>query len=113
MWVSDIGYLASAFVFAGFCMHTMIPLRVAAICSNITFIAYGALGGIYPVLILHLLLLPMNIWHISQTLRLKKQKRRQHSVGNFSIFCFPTWKYGVTGTAILYLGSMNAVTGYW
>jgi hypothetical protein len=69
-WVSDIGYLASALVFTSFCMRTMIPLRIAAICSNLAFICYGTLGGIYPVLILHCLLLPMNLWRTSQTFRM-------------------------------------------
>lgn len=69
-WVLDIGYLASALVFTSFCMRTMIPLRIAAICSNIAFICYGALGGIYPVLILHCFLLPMNLWRTSQTFRM-------------------------------------------
>jgi CRP/FNR family cyclic AMP-dependent transcriptional regulator len=40
-WIEAAGYLASALVLATFCMKTMIPLRGAAICSNVAFIVYG------------------------------------------------------------------------
>jgi len=48
----------------------MIPLRVLAICSNFAFITYGFLGGLYPVLILHAVLLPMNLWRTREMIRL-------------------------------------------
>src|SRR5687768_16999673 len=41
-------------------MKTMLPLRVVAILSNVAFIAYAIGGHLYPVLILHLVLLPLN-----------------------------------------------------
>jgi hypothetical protein len=69
-WIVGVGYLASALVFATFCMRTMVPLRLAAISSNIAFIVYGVYGGIYPVLVLHAVLLPMNIWRTSEMMRL-------------------------------------------
>lgn len=69
------GYLAALLVFLTFYMKTMIPLRVVGICSNCAFIAYGYLGGLYPVLILHLILLPLNAWRLREMLRLTKQVR--------------------------------------
>jgi hypothetical protein len=36
-WIEAAGYLASALVLATFCMKTMIPLRCAAVCSNVAF----------------------------------------------------------------------------
>jgi hypothetical protein len=63
-----LGYIAAAFVFATFSMKTMVPLRVTAISSNVLFIAYGYLHPAYPVLILHILLLPMNLWRLQQML---------------------------------------------
>lgn len=69
------GYLASLLVFLTFYMQTMIPLRIVGICSNFAFIAYGYLGGLYPVLILHLILLPLNAWRLREMLRLTKQVR--------------------------------------
>jgi CRP/FNR family transcriptional regulator, cyclic AMP receptor protein len=69
-WIEAAGYLASALVLATFCMKTMIPLRCAAICSNVAFIVYGFYDHLYPVLILHMILLPLNIWRAVQLLRL-------------------------------------------
>src|ERR1700728_2001064 len=69
-WIEAAGYLASALVLATFCMKTMIPLRGAAICSNVAFIVYGFYDNVYPVLILHGILLPLNIWRAIQMLRL-------------------------------------------
>jgi CRP/FNR family cyclic AMP-dependent transcriptional regulator len=69
-WIEAAGYLASALVLATFCMKTMIPLRCAAICSNVAFIVYGFYDNVYPVLILHGILLPLNIWRAIQMLRL-------------------------------------------
>ena len=69
-WVEATGYLASALVLATFCMKTMIPLRCAAISSNIAFIVYGFYGGLYPVLVLHAIFLPLNAWRAIQMLRL-------------------------------------------
>ena len=56
-----IGYLASALVFATFYVRTMMPLRILAIASNLAFITYAASEGLIPVLVLHLVLLPVNL----------------------------------------------------
>lgn len=72
-WVEAAGYLASALVLATFCMKTMIPLRSAAVISNIAFIVYGFYDDVYPVLILHAVLLPLNAWRAIQMLRLIKR----------------------------------------
>ncbi len=59
--VEAIGYLASALVLATFCMRDMAALRCLAIASNLAFATYGALADVGPVLLLHLLLLPINL----------------------------------------------------
>lgn len=64
-----IGYLASAAVLATFCMRDMAALRATAIASNVAFIAYGALAAVPPVLLLHLTLLPINAYRLSEALR--------------------------------------------
>ena len=69
-WIEAAGYLASALVLATFCMKTMIPLRCAAVCSNVAFIIYGFYDNVYPVLVLHGILLPLNVWRAVQMLRL-------------------------------------------
>ena len=64
-----IGYLASLLVLATFCMSGMVPLRAIAITSNVAFIGYAALADISPVLVLHAVLLPMNVYRLLQALR--------------------------------------------
>jgi hypothetical protein len=65
-WIEPtIGYVASALVLATFCMRDMATLRCVAIASNLAFITYGAMAGLGPVLVLHLLLLPVNVWRLT------------------------------------------------
>ena len=64
-----IGYLASLLVLATFCMRDMVALRLLAIASNVAFIAYGALADIGPVLLLHVVLLPVNAMRLAQSWR--------------------------------------------
>jgi len=66
---STIGFVASALVLAAFGMKDMINLRVVAICSNIAFIAYGIALNLLPVLILHVVLLPLNGWRLMGALK--------------------------------------------
>lgn len=74
--IADIaGYVAALLVFLTFYMKTMIPLRIVGIGSNFAFIAYGFLGDLYPVLVLHLILLPLDAWRLREMLRLTKQVR--------------------------------------
>ena len=47
-------------------MRSMNALRWMAIASNLAFIAYGHLGGLMPVLLLHLALLPVNILRLAE-----------------------------------------------
>lgn len=68
-----LGYAAAACVFVTFYMKTMVPLRIAGIVSNFLFIGYGYALDAYPVLILHLVLLPLDIVRLQQMLRLIKQ----------------------------------------
>jgi CRP/FNR family transcriptional regulator, cyclic AMP receptor protein len=73
--VEAVGYLAAVLVFLTFYMKTMVPLRVTGICSNCAFIVYGYLGGLYPVPILHCILLPLNSVRLREMLRLTRQVR--------------------------------------
>ena len=72
MTSSYIGYLASALVLCTFLTRTMMPLRVIALGSNLAFIAYGALLHLYPVLVLHVVLLPINAWRLREIFQLVK-----------------------------------------
>jgi hypothetical protein len=72
-WVDAAGYLASFLVFATFCMRTMIALRVAAIGSNVCFIGFGIAAHVYPVLLLHVVLLPLNAVRTIEMMRLTRR----------------------------------------
>jgi CRP-like cAMP-binding protein len=75
-WVTLLGYAASATVLATFCMSTMIPLRVIALASNVLFMAYGYADHLYPVLLLHAILLPVNALRLVQFHRLLREMRQ-------------------------------------
>jgi hypothetical protein len=63
-WFDIIGYLASGLVVLTFYMREMLPLRLAAMASNCAFLCYGVALGLGPVVVLHSLLLPLNIWRL-------------------------------------------------
>jgi CRP/FNR family cyclic AMP-dependent transcriptional regulator len=70
-------WVAALFVFSSFFMKTMIPLRLVAITSNVAFInyallglKYGIFGRLYPILVLHSALLPLNVVRLRQIKRL-------------------------------------------
>jgi CRP/FNR family cyclic AMP-dependent transcriptional regulator len=77
-WVDILGYAASAAVLATFCMSTMVPLRVLALASNVLFAAYGYFEHLYPVLILHAALFPVNFLRLIQFQRLVNDMRDAH-----------------------------------
>ena len=74
--VEITGYVASALVLATFWMRTMIPLRIVALGSNIAFITYGMVGGFVPIMVLHLILLPVNMYRTVEMVRLLQRVRR-------------------------------------
>ncbi len=72
-WIDLIGFSASLAVLATFCMGTMVSLRAVATLSNALFIAYGIGQHLYPVLLLHAVLLPINVLKIVQLRRQIRQ----------------------------------------
>jgi hypothetical protein len=57
-------------------MRTMIPLRVAGITSNCLFIVFGFFGAVYPTLVLHAALLPLNTLRLYQMLQSDREGAR-------------------------------------
>lgn len=62
--------LAAALILAGSFVKTMIPLRWLAVGSNLGFIVYGALFPSLPMLVLHVMLLPINLYRLVEMVRL-------------------------------------------
>jgi hypothetical protein len=75
------GYAASALVLAAFYMKDMIPLRLAALASNLTFIAYGLAFGLTPIWLLHALLVPLNGYRLMEAAQLQSRMKRSLCVG--------------------------------
>jgi hypothetical protein len=61
-----VGYIASGLVLLTFTTKEMRSLRIMAILSNLAFIAYGLLDEILPVLALHVILFPLNVYRLAQ-----------------------------------------------
>lgn len=67
-----IGYFAAASGVAMFAMATMIPLRITGLVHNVASITFGLLAGVYPTVVQHTILLPLNAWRLYQMTRLIK-----------------------------------------
>ena len=61
-----VGWLAATLTLFTFACGDMRRLRVLAICANVAFVAYGASAGLAPVLALHLMLTPINLWRLRE-----------------------------------------------
>ena len=66
--IDALGFVAAGLVLGTFCMKRLVPLRAMAIASNLAFILYGCAAGIEPVLVLHLVLLPVNVMRLLEAL---------------------------------------------
>lgn len=70
-----LGWAAALLTLMTFACRDMRRLRLLALAANAAFIAYGALAHLPPVLALHLALVPVNLWRLSQTLRREELAR--------------------------------------
>jgi ABC-type glycerol-3-phosphate transport system permease component len=62
MTITDgMGYFAATLVLATFCARQMVSLRSLAIGSNLAFITYGLAAQLWPIVTLHLIMLPLNV----------------------------------------------------
>ena len=84
--INGIGYLASGLVLLTFCMSTMLSLRAVAICSNFAFISYGLGAKLYPVVGLHIILLPLNVIMLFRMINLLRKAKRAAATD-----LSPTW----------------------
>ncbi len=84
-WPMWFGYAAVASSIITCAMKTMIPLRIVSMTCNSLFIIYGFFGGIYPTLVLNLVLLPLNTVRLHQMRKLIKDVEAAASTGETSI----------------------------
>ena len=65
-WPDLLGFAAAGLVLLAFYTRSSAAMRAAAIASNLMFIAYAGTQGLLPVLVLHALLLPLNVWRLCE-----------------------------------------------
>jgi CRP/FNR family cyclic AMP-dependent transcriptional regulator len=77
--IEAIGWLAALLTLATYSMKTMVPLRLTAVGSSLCFIAFGWFSEIPQMYVLHLLLLPFNLFRLAEifanTRRLRAARR--------------------------------------
>ena len=61
-----LGVLACTLVLCTFSMTSMVRLRLVAMASNVAFLGYAWSLGLWPVLALHAVLLPLNAVRLLQ-----------------------------------------------
>lgn len=65
-----LGWAAAALTLMAFSCKNIVRLRYAALSANAAFIAYGITAELWPVLVLHFILVPINLWRLFETRRL-------------------------------------------
>lgn len=68
-----LGLIGGIFYVASVTLRTMIPLRIAAIISNILFMGYGLLAKALPTFFMYAVLLPINCVRLYQIQQLVKR----------------------------------------
>jgi hypothetical protein len=68
-----LGLIGGIFYVASVTLRTMIPLRIAAIISNILFMGYGILAKALPTFFMYAVLLPINCFRLYQIQQLVKR----------------------------------------
>jgi ABC-type glycerol-3-phosphate transport system permease component len=64
-----IGYFAAVLIVLTFFMRRMIPLRITAICSSLAWLLYGWIDTLYPIIVLHMVLIPLNSYRLWQDVK--------------------------------------------
>ena len=63
-----LGYSAASLVLATFCAKSMVTLRVLALCSNVAFVIYAIAASLWPILLLHAVMFPLNLFRLGEAL---------------------------------------------
>lgn len=104
--VSIFGWIAAGLVLSSFYLKTMMPLRIVAMCSNVMFMIYAILSDAPPILVLHCLLFPLNLWRLIEAynLRHKYAKAVQAEISPALLLPFMQKCIGQQGHAIFQKG---------
>jgi len=66
-----LGWSAALLTLLTFVSADMRRLRLLALAANAAFIAYGTAAQLLPVMVLHLALVPVNLWRLNQAFHRK------------------------------------------
>ena len=66
-----MGWIAALLTLLTFICADMRRLRLLALAANAAFIAYGTAAELLPVMVLHLALVPVNLWRLNQAFQSK------------------------------------------
>jgi CRP/FNR family transcriptional regulator, cyclic AMP receptor protein len=83
-WIDLIGYAGALVALTCFCMTTMLHLRFATLGTNVLLFTFGLLTGMYPTMLLHMVLFPINSFKILQILKLVSRADRPPEQGGLS-----------------------------
>ena len=61
-----LGWVAAGLTVATFSCTQPVGLRLCALAANLAFMGYGASAGLWPVLVLHAVLLPIKAMRLMQ-----------------------------------------------
>ena len=68
-WTDAIGYFGACLLVLTFFMRNMIHLRTTAICSSLAWLTYGWIDTLYPIIVLHVVSLPINSFRLWEAVR--------------------------------------------
>ena len=70
-----LGWAAALLTLLTFVSADMRRLRLLALAANAAFIAYGTAAELLPVMVLHLALVPVNLWRLNQAFQPKANQQ--------------------------------------
>jgi hypothetical protein len=90
-WAADWpGWLAAALMVATFGCRDARCMRPLAVATNLAFMGYGLTAALAPVLALHALLLPINLWRWWECTRLRAATASPPGAGQAGTEAWPS-----------------------
>jgi CRP/FNR family transcriptional regulator, cyclic AMP receptor protein len=78
------GWAAAVLTLLAFSCSNIVRLRYVALAANAAFIAYGFTAELWPVFVLHAILVPVNVWRLRQALRSSPRHMLKSPVGGLA-----------------------------
>ena len=91
IWIEALGYAGTAFTVLAYSMRRLMPLRIVAILSSVSFLVYAGLIGSAPLMLMEAILLPINTWRLIELIRPAPAARRaSRSPASSACRCTPS-----------------------